>query len=138
MTGVHHFAVYDRRTGEIVRCGSSTDPAAMRIGLRRRIDKVYCGVIDPTTHYLPGGVPTPRAAVAPVVTPDAVKAHAARLLSYTDWYVTRRADTGDAIPDDVSAYRQAVREASGAVEAMTPIPSDFHDPKYWPEQHDVS
>ena len=46
-----------------------------------------------------------------------VKAQAAGLLSPTDWYVTRKAETGTEIPSDVLTYRQSVRTASGAIEA---------------------
>ena len=56
-----------------------------------------------------------------------VKSLAAALLAPTDWYVTRYAEMGyDAetgtvsevapIPDDVKAFRKAVREASNAIE----------------------
>jgi hypothetical protein len=46
-----------------------------------------------------------------------VKAQAAGLLSQTDWYVTRKAETDAAIPADVLTYREAVRTASGAIES---------------------
>ena len=45
-----------------------------------------------------------------------VKATAAGLLQSTDWYVTRQAETGTAIPNTVTDYRTAVRTASGAIE----------------------
>jgi len=45
-----------------------------------------------------------------------VKATAAGLLQSTDWMVTRKAETGTAIPDTVLDYRAAVRTASGAIE----------------------
>ena len=48
---------------------------------------------------------------------DTVKAQAAGLLSPTDWYVTRKAETDAEIPADVLAYREAVRTASGAIES---------------------
>jgi hypothetical protein len=46
-----------------------------------------------------------------------VKQQAAGLLAATDWYVTRNAETGTAIPADVTTYRAAVRAASGAIES---------------------
>ncbi len=46
-----------------------------------------------------------------------VKAQAAGLLAPTDWYVTRKAETGTEIPSEILTYRQSVREASGAIEA---------------------
>ena len=48
---------------------------------------------------------------------DTVKAQAAGLLNPTDWYVTRKAETGTEIPADVLTYREAVRTASGAIES---------------------
>lgn len=45
-----------------------------------------------------------------------VKQQAAGLLSPTDWYVTRKAETGTEIPSDILTYRQSVRTASGAIE----------------------
>ena len=46
-----------------------------------------------------------------------VKQQAAGLLSPTDWYVTRKAETGTEIPSDILTYRQSVRTASGTIEA---------------------
>lgn len=45
------------------------------------------------------------------------KGAAGSLLKDTDWYVTRYAETGAAIPDDVSTYRAAVRTAADTIEA---------------------
>jgi len=42
---------------------------------------------------------------------------AGSLLAPSDWYVTRKAETGAAIPADVLAYREAVRTTSGTREA---------------------
>ncbi len=44
------------------------------------------------------------------------KSQAAGLLSATDWYVVRKAETAAAIPEAVLTYRAAVRAASGAIE----------------------
>ena len=44
------------------------------------------------------------------------KTTAAGLLQSTDWYVTRQAETGTAIPSTVTDYRTAVRTASGTIE----------------------
>lgn len=46
-----------------------------------------------------------------------IKQQAGGLLEPTDWYVTRNAETGEAIPSSVSQYRAAVRTASGNIEA---------------------
>ena len=44
------------------------------------------------------------------------KATAAGKLQPTDWYVTRKAEAGTAIPSVVGDYRTAVRTASGTIE----------------------
>ena len=44
------------------------------------------------------------------------KTIAGRMLSSTDWYVTRKAETGVDVPADVSTYRAAVRTVCNARE----------------------
>ena len=54
-----------------------------------------------------------------VLKTDAVKTckqQAAGLLQDSDWYIVRNSETGDAIPQDVLDYRQAVRAASNVIE----------------------
>ena len=53
-----------------------------------------------------------------------IKQQAAGLLADTDWYVTRNAETGAAIPADVTTYRTAVRTASGTIEAAIDAAAD--------------
>ena len=53
------------------------------------------------------------------VRPDIVqqqKTIAASMLSDTDWYVTRKAETDTAVPSNVSTYRAAVRTVCGTRE----------------------
>ena len=45
------------------------------------------------------------------------KTAAGQMLSSTDWYVTRKAETGVDVPADVSTYRAAVRTVCNAREA---------------------
>lgn len=68
----------------------------------------------------------------PAVTAAEVKTEAARRLATTDWYVIRAAEGGAAVPEAVTAYRAAVRAASGEIEACDPIPADYADDSYWP------
>jgi hypothetical protein len=136
MSMMHHYAVYDLATGAILGAGSSTNERI--VDLARKSLKagqgLYEGRVDPVREYIPNGTPTPRLEPQEVVDAAAVKEWAGRLLRYTDWYVTRQQETGADIPAAVLAYRQAVRDASGAIEAMDPIPADYRDPKYWPAQ----
>jgi hypothetical protein len=47
-----------------------------------------------------------------------VKAQAGGLLASTDWYVIRNAESGNAIPIEVSNYRSAVRTYSDYLEGV--------------------
>jgi len=47
-----------------------------------------------------------------------IKSQAAGLLSSTDWYVIRNAESGTAIPANISTYRAAVRSKSNDMEAL--------------------
>jgi hypothetical protein len=52
------------------------------------------------------------------------KETAGTLLSKTDWYVTRNAETGDAIPVGVTSFRSEVRTVSGNRETMINATTD--------------
>lgn len=131
---MHHYAVYDVATGAVLRAGKSTN-RRQRVLERNALqagEAIYCrGPIDLATTYLPNGVPTPKPEVQFVVTAQQVKAHAGRILSYTDW-LEIRAISGVPMTPEMAAYRQAVRDRSGEIEAMDPIPADFRDASYWP------
>jgi hypothetical protein len=53
-----------------------------------------------------------------------IKTTAGGLLSPTDWYVVRKSETGQDIPADVLSYREAVRLASGTIEAAIDAATD--------------
>lgn len=62
--------------------------------------------VDGVRRFQIVAVPAPTEA-------ELAKARIAELQAYlaeTDWYVVRYADTGEAIPEDVKAKRQAARE----------------------------
>ena len=46
----------------------------------------------------------------------AVKKQAAGILQDTDWYITRKADAGTAVPSAITTHRAAVRTKSGEME----------------------
>ena len=80
-----------------------------------------------STYYFSAGNPRPLddgtdsegnkfSGIRPVIL-RAQKATASKLLSDTDWYVTRKSETDTAIPADVTTYRAAVRTACAAREA---------------------
>jgi hypothetical protein len=45
---------------------------------------------------------------------DAARAEALAYLAETDWFVTRLAETGKPVPDDVAARRATARKAASA------------------------
>lgn len=46
-----------------------------------------------------------------------IKREAHALLQPSDWYVVRQQETGEPVPENVSAYRASVRAAADAAEA---------------------
>lgn len=130
---MHHYAIYETHTGKVVAAGHSSNEAVIDLAREGLTDgqSLYVGEIDPTATFLPGGVPAPKLAEPVVITAKDVKGHANRILSYTDW-VDIRALNGTPVTQAMTAYRQAVRDRSGEIEAMSPIPADFRNPSYWP------
>ena len=55
---------------------------------------------------------------------NTIKAQAGGLLAASDWYVTRKAETGALIPLNVLTYREAVRTASNTIEAAIDATAD--------------
>ena len=47
---------------------------------------------------------------------DLCKQQAGSMLAKSDWYITRQAETGKAVPEDIANYREAVRSASTTIE----------------------
>ncbi len=79
------------------------------------------------------GVYVAPEAIIPVIQPEWVKAEAARRLTDFDWRVQRAIDQRDAAEElRLRALRQSIRDASNAIEAMSPIPHDFTDDRRWP------
>lgn len=68
----------------------------------------------------------------------AIKAEAHRLLLPTDWYVVRQVETGMPMPQEVLAYRQAVRDASDVAEQEIATLQTIEEIRayqvVWPEQ----
>ncbi len=53
-----------------------------------------------------------------------VKKEAARILQDTDWYITRKADAGTAVPSSITTHRAAVRTKAAAQETQITNASD--------------
>ena len=53
-----------------------------------------------------------------------VKKEAANILSETDWYITRKADAGTAVPSAITTHRAAVRTKAAAQETQITNASD--------------
>jgi len=60
-----------------------------------------------------------------------VKSRAHALLSPTDWYVTRLAETAAAVPGEVTAARAAIRTASNTNEAALAAITDYDELLAW-------
>jgi len=54
-----------------------------------------------------------------------MKTNANGILASTDWYVTRKAELGTAIPDSVSTYRASVKTAVETMETAIDKASDL-------------
>lgn len=132
---MYPFAIYEEQSGKVLRVGRHARPRGLALE-RRNLnagEAIYLGEIDPTKTILPGGFPAAKPDEPVTVTADEVKQWAGRILSYTDWLEIRSIN-GAPVPDDIATYRQAVRDRSGEIETMSPIPADFRDPKWWPEE----
>lgn len=55
-----------------------------------------------------------------------IKINAASKLSETDWYITRNAETGEAIPEAILTKRAAIRAASNNIETAITNASGFN------------
>ena len=53
------------------------------------------------------------------------KTTAYNILAKTDWYITRKSETGTAVPDSVTKYRASVRSAVETIEAQIDKASDL-------------
>jgi hypothetical protein len=90
-------------------------------------DTRYSVDMDETGFVVVPVPPTPD----PVTIAD-VKYHQSIRLRGTDWYVTKKIETGAEIPEDVAAARQYIRDAATRLEEMYPdIPQDYKLNKYW-------
>ena len=55
---------------------------------------------------------------------QAVKKQAANILAETDWYITRKADAGTAVPSSITTHRAAVRTKAASMETAITNASD--------------
>jgi len=55
---------------------------------------------------------------------QAVKKQAANILAETDWYITRKADAGTAVPSSITTHRAAVRTKAASQETQITNASD--------------
>jgi hypothetical protein len=132
------FTAFDADTGEILRSGSS-----QRQDLHRQAFAANEIVIEgryPDDRYrIEIGEDGPVAVswTPPViVTADMVKIEARRRIEarYPLWkQVNIRASSDAREVGAMTAYIDAVRARSNEIEAMTPLPEDYRDEKWWTE-----
>ncbi|MGE4555238.1 MAG: hypothetical protein AB7D07_00300 [Desulfovibrionaceae bacterium] len=60
-----------------------------------------------------------------------VKSRAHALLAATDWYVTRQAETAEAVPGEVTAARAAIRATADTNEAALAAIADYDELLAW-------
>lgn len=73
--------------------------------------------------------------VPPPVTVEMVKGEAARRIgeAIPRWMIEREMTGGEPIPQGRKEAAALIRAKSNEIEAMSPIPQDFTDNKYWQE-----
>lgn len=123
------FTIFDADSGEQLRLGMAPrDIVAVQATGRNEI--VFEGHFGPDVRLV-NGLPR-RIRVLPVaVAEEAIDREVYHRLRRTDWAVTRQAETGKPIPDDIAAERQRIRDRGKALKALSPIPHDFTDSKHW-------
>ena len=128
------YAVIDKQTGAIKRIVAGPSIMMLRRNVRGGEEALRVGpeVSDATHRYdYAAGRLVP---CAPLVTVDDIKRRAHVLISATDWHRDRAVDREDTETlTQLRSYRQAVRQASDALEALDPIPADYADPRHWPQ-----
>lgn len=121
------FSVFQISTGRLLRGGTTYSEAQVKIQASGDDEVVVLGEFDPDRSEYKGGKVCEKDPDPIIVTPKDIKFYAARLLSYTDWYVTRKIETGQEIPKSVLADRKRIRDEAEALEGMEPIPENFKD-----------
>ena len=66
---------------------------------------------DDVAGYITAWEANAPEAVAEPTAQEVTNAESRAYLTSTDWYASRKADTGEAIPSDIAALRAAAREA---------------------------
>ena len=66
---------------------------------------------DDVAGYITAWEANAPEAVAEPTAQEVTNAESMAYLASTDWYASRKADTGEAIPSDIAALRAAAREA---------------------------
>lgn len=126
------YAIYDVESGLVVRKGRGAMRSAL-IGLQHS-ESIYWGEVNAATQRIVNGELQDREPDTKPVTVQQVKDWAFRLLAPSDWRSRRADDRGEPMEQEWIDYREGVRQASDALEAMDPIPQDYRDAKYWPDQ----
>ena len=93
--------------------------------IRDRADTLWTSQ-DKTDGKIPEGKDVGDVAVEGLKTikKRIVKQQAAGILADTDWYITRKADAGTAVPSAVTTHRAAVRTKSNEMETSIDNASD--------------
>ena len=126
------YSVYELSSGIVIRSGYA---ATMRDVHAQVVDRAKEGVVNELLEIdavrVVGTKRKYRDKPVELVTKGQVKNWAGRLLSYTDWAITRFHELGTPVPEAITAERTQIRAACAWIEEMSPIPQDYRSPKWW-------
>jgi hypothetical protein len=127
------YTVYDHQTGVIAKIVDYPEEHAL-LALDGEHQAMIEGEFAAADFLIIGGFVVPKEPVAPIITPEQVKAQAwGRIMArYPDWKQLNLMREGGLALDTMSAFIDAVRAASNALEALNSIPIDFADDTHWP------
>jgi hypothetical protein len=129
------FTLYDMATGIIEATGIVPDETSLNATMEARpgFGAIVGQRINARLYRIVNGEPVEWVREPDPVTVAEVKAEAERRLRVTDWMVIRASEGGAAVPPDVLSQRAAIRAASNALGAMSPIPTSYQDDIWWIE-----
>ncbi len=110
-------AIYSTATGQILRMVSCPeDLAESQLGEGESLLADPTGLIRDSTHKVEGGVfvelpppPEPTAEEIAAAAQAATNRQARAYLASTDWYIVRFAESGVAVPSEITTARAAAR-----------------------------
>jgi hypothetical protein len=112
-----NYAIYSTTTGQILRMVSCpADHAEAQLGAGESLLADPAGTMRDSTHKVKGGAfvalpppPAPTAEEIAAAAQAATNRQARAYLASTDWYIVRFAESGVAVPAEITTARAAAR-----------------------------